>query len=303
MAAAPPSAARPTCNGCSTCARSPMPCSSAPGRCAPRATPGSCARGAARAAACGGLAEDPLAVILSRRFDIPWEAGLFQAPEQPVLIYTGADAGDPADVPAPVEVVRLEVPGLTAMLADLSARGVRKLLSEGGPTMHGALWAAGVVDELNVTITPLITGDADEPNIVEGGRLPADVELELLRGRARRVGALPAVRSRVMRIEGSSALVAGGASGLGAATARRLRAAGAEITIADLNAEKGAALAEELGRASSSATSRTPSRSPTPSRPPARCGSRSAARASAGPRRRPAGAGRTRSTRSRPSCA
>ena len=46
--------------------------------------------------------------------------------------------------------------------------------------MHGALWAAGVVDELNVTITPLITGDADEPNIVEGGRLPADVELELL---------------------------------------------------------------------------------------------------------------------------
>ena len=38
-----------------------------------------------------------------------------------------------------------------------------------------------------------------------------------------------------MRIEGSSALVAGGASGLGAATARRLRAAGAQITIADLS--------------------------------------------------------------------
>jgi len=50
-----------------------------------------------------------------------------------------------------------------------------------------------------------------------------------------------------MRIEGSHALVAGGASGLGAATARRLRAEGAEVTIADLNAEKGEALAEELG--------------------------------------------------------
>ena len=49
-----------------------------------------------------------------------------------------------------------------------------------------------------------------------------------------------------MRIEGASALVAGGASGLGAATARRLHAAGARLTIADLNAEKGAALAEEL---------------------------------------------------------
>jgi 3-hydroxyacyl-CoA dehydrogenase/3-hydroxy-2-methylbutyryl-CoA dehydrogenase len=49
-----------------------------------------------------------------------------------------------------------------------------------------------------------------------------------------------------MRIDGAGALVAGGASGLGAATARRLCAAGARVTIADLNAEKGAALAEEL---------------------------------------------------------
>jgi riboflavin-specific deaminase-like protein len=127
-----------------------------------------------------GLAEDPLAVILSRRFDVPWEAGLFQAAAQPVLIYTGPDAGEPPEVPAPVEVVRLEGPGLTEMLADLHARGVGKLLSEGGPTMHGALWAAGVVDELNLTIAPVITGDADEPNIVEGGRLPHDAELELI---------------------------------------------------------------------------------------------------------------------------
>jgi NAD(P)-dependent dehydrogenase (short-subunit alcohol dehydrogenase family) len=50
-----------------------------------------------------------------------------------------------------------------------------------------------------------------------------------------------------MRIEGANALVAGGASGLGAATARRLSAAGARVTIADLNAEKGEALAGELG--------------------------------------------------------
>jgi NAD(P)-dependent dehydrogenase (short-subunit alcohol dehydrogenase family) len=50
-----------------------------------------------------------------------------------------------------------------------------------------------------------------------------------------------------MRIEGAGALVAGGASGLGAATARRLAGAGAEVTIADLNAEAGEALAGELG--------------------------------------------------------
>ncbi|MDX6723122.1 MAG: hypothetical protein QOD73_1526, partial [Solirubrobacteraceae bacterium] len=50
-----------------------------------------------------------------------------------------------------------------------------------------------------------------------------------------------------MRIEGSGALVAGGASGLGAATARRLREHGATVTIADVDAEHGEALAEELG--------------------------------------------------------
>jgi NAD(P)-dependent dehydrogenase (short-subunit alcohol dehydrogenase family) len=54
-----------------------------------------------------------------------------------------------------------------------------------------------------------------------------------------------------MQVEGSSALVAGGASGLGEATARRLHAAGATLVIADLNADKGAALAAELGERAS----------------------------------------------------
>ena len=50
-----------------------------------------------------------------------------------------------------------------------------------------------------------------------------------------------------MKIEGASALVAGGASGLGAATARALHERGASVVIADMNAEKGEALASELG--------------------------------------------------------
>jgi NAD(P)-dependent dehydrogenase (short-subunit alcohol dehydrogenase family) len=50
-----------------------------------------------------------------------------------------------------------------------------------------------------------------------------------------------------MNIESSGALVVGGASGLGEATARRLHEHGAALTIADVNAEKGQALADELG--------------------------------------------------------
>jgi NAD(P)-dependent dehydrogenase (short-subunit alcohol dehydrogenase family) len=50
-----------------------------------------------------------------------------------------------------------------------------------------------------------------------------------------------------MRIDGARAVVSGGASGLGAATARRLHEGGALVTIADRDAERGEALAAELG--------------------------------------------------------
>jgi 3-hydroxyacyl-CoA dehydrogenase/3-hydroxy-2-methylbutyryl-CoA dehydrogenase len=50
-----------------------------------------------------------------------------------------------------------------------------------------------------------------------------------------------------MLIEGARALVCGGASGLGEATARRLHAAGALVTIADVNDERGGELARDLG--------------------------------------------------------
>jgi len=50
-----------------------------------------------------------------------------------------------------------------------------------------------------------------------------------------------------VRIPGSAFLVAGGASGLGAATARMLAAEGGSVVIFDLNEPAGAALAQELG--------------------------------------------------------
>jgi 3-hydroxyacyl-CoA dehydrogenase/3-hydroxy-2-methylbutyryl-CoA dehydrogenase len=57
-----------------------------------------------------------------------------------------------------------------------------------------------------------------------------------------------------MEIQGAGALVCGGASGLGEATARRLHDAGASVVIADLNADKGDALAGELGERASFVT-------------------------------------------------
>jgi len=52
-----------------------------------------------------------------------------------------------------------------------------------------------------------------------------------------------------MEITGASAIVTGGASGIGAAAARALAAKGAKVVVADLNEEKGQAVAQEIGGA------------------------------------------------------
>ncbi len=66
---------------------------------------------------------------------------------------------------------------LTALLRSLREEGIRALLCEGGPTLHGALQAVGLVDELFLTIAPKLIG-GEAPRIVEGA-LPETAELEL----------------------------------------------------------------------------------------------------------------------------
>lgn len=66
---------------------------------------------------------------------------------------------------------------LTVLLRSLREEGIRALLCEGGPTLHGALQALGLVDELFLTIAPKLAGGV-APRIVEGD-LPSIAELEL----------------------------------------------------------------------------------------------------------------------------
>ncbi len=50
-----------------------------------------------------------------------------------------------------------------------------------------------------------------------------------------------------MRIDGTTFLITGGGSGLGAATAKRLATDGANVVLADVDEEGGAAVAEQVG--------------------------------------------------------
>jgi 5-amino-6-(5-phosphoribosylamino)uracil reductase len=125
------------------------------------------------------MAETPTAVLISRSFDIPWGAPLFDAADQPVIVYTGA-RGAPPEVSAPVEVVWLDDPAPGAVMADLRARGIRSLLCEGGPTLNEMLLAEGVVDELFLCVAPLLAGGTDAPTIVVGRGLPEPAAMELV---------------------------------------------------------------------------------------------------------------------------
>jgi riboflavin biosynthesis pyrimidine reductase len=108
------------------------------------------------------------AVLVSRSFRLPWEAGLFAAPGQRVLVYTRAEGSVP-DVPAEVELVPED--DLRAVLADLRARGIERLLCEGGPTVNRALLDAGLLDELFLTLSPTISGEGP-PIITDGPSAP-----------------------------------------------------------------------------------------------------------------------------------
>ena len=115
-----------------------------------------------------GLSPDPLMVVVSNRLEIPWDAPLFSEGAGEVLIFTASDREAPATA-TPVEIVRHPSRvDLVALLAELrDERGIRSLLCEGGPTLHGELLAAGLVDELFVTRSPRIAGGTG-PGLAEG---------------------------------------------------------------------------------------------------------------------------------------
>jgi len=126
-----------------------------------------------------GVREVPLAVIVSGRLDLPADLPILNDPEQPVVIATASDAVIP-DLGEQVTYERVgdDLPLLMARLR--SEHGVRAVLCEGGPTLNSFLLAAGLVDELFLTLHPKLLGGAAALTIVAGRELVEPAELELV---------------------------------------------------------------------------------------------------------------------------
>ncbi len=125
-----------------------------------------------------GLPEDPLTVIVTETMDLPWDAGLFTDGHGDVLLATPSTASPPS-TRTPVEVLRYpDRVDFQALLSDLTReRGVRSAVCEGGPTVLGGLVEAGLVDDLFLTINPVLAGDKERALMNGGLRSPVPAEL------------------------------------------------------------------------------------------------------------------------------
>jgi len=109
-----------------------------------------------------GLSAYPILAVVTRRLELDPAQGAFaDAPVRPV-VFTSAEA-PPERRAAMAEVADVVVAGdrgvdLAAAVAELRRRGLRGILSEGGPHLLGGLTAADLVDEVCLTVSPLVTG-------------------------------------------------------------------------------------------------------------------------------------------------
>jgi riboflavin biosynthesis pyrimidine reductase len=126
-----------------------------------------------------GLAEEPLACIVSASLALPPDLPLLREPQAQVIVLTPSEASLPPSA-ARIEYLRRPANGeldLAAALSDLRHRyGVELLLCEGGPHLNCQLLAAGLVDELFLSLSPMLAGG--DPSDGEALRILAGEEFE-----------------------------------------------------------------------------------------------------------------------------
>jgi riboflavin biosynthesis pyrimidine reductase len=109
-----------------------------------------------------GLPEYPPIVIISHRLALdPTHPALAEAPVRPIVVSHAAAPADRLALLADAAEVLVcgdtEV-DLRMAVDELAKRGLRQLLCEGGPHLLGSLTAADLVDEMCLTLSPLLAG-------------------------------------------------------------------------------------------------------------------------------------------------
>ncbi|GAB3751930.1 RibD family protein [Microlunatus parietis] len=141
-------------------------------------------RQAARVAA--GLPASPTKVTLTGTGNLNPESKFFTAGDVEKLVYCPSEAATKttallAENSSVIVIDAGESLDLSRILTDLAARGIERLMVEGGQTMHTQFLTAGLVDELQLVVAPFFVGNSQAPRFVADGKYPwtSDNRMEL----------------------------------------------------------------------------------------------------------------------------
>jgi riboflavin biosynthesis pyrimidine reductase len=128
-----------------------------------------------------GQAPVPPIAVVSRSAQLDWESRFFTAATVRPIVVTVATA--PAEARArAAQVADVVLAGesdvdLSRAVDDLAERGFNSVLAEGGPGFNGQLAAAGLLDEVCLSLSPRLVG-GDVKRILSGPALPVPLTLE-----------------------------------------------------------------------------------------------------------------------------
>jgi len=117
--------------------------------------------------AAAGRPEPAPIIVVSRSLDLDFGAPPFTDAVTPTILVTCGDGDVPAGFGDRTVVAGDSDVDLAAALEELRTRfGIHRLLCEGGPALSGALIAAGLADELCLSLAPTLIGDAHRTPLV-----------------------------------------------------------------------------------------------------------------------------------------
>ena len=123
-----------------------------------------------------GLQGDALAVTVSRSGVLPLDAPIFGDEDQKLIAFV--PPGGSGFTRPGLEEEELDPVTPVAVMERLWAKGVRSVLCEGGSKLASSLIAAGLVDDVFLTIAPVLAGGADQ-GMVSGAPLDMAVDMQL----------------------------------------------------------------------------------------------------------------------------
>ncbi|HEY3766048.1 MAG TPA: dihydrofolate reductase family protein [Gaiellales bacterium] len=122
-----------------------------------------------------GLPESPMKVTVTRRADLDARADFFKVGDAEKIVYCASPwVADARDRLGPVATVvdAGDAVEMRTLSTDLAARGVDRLMVEGGGTVHTQFLTEDIVDELQLTVAPVFVGDSGAPRFVRDGIFP-----------------------------------------------------------------------------------------------------------------------------------